>query len=482
MDNEKRVKLQVCLSLLAAVAILLLFFAPFMKVSLTSDTETLAGVLAVAKLKESEAEKDESESKAIGEKYESLSEQIAEGEAGSVSISTIGVIANFLDSLHIVSAWRQQQVIVVEERKIADKVLENPHYVISGSFEAEMEQLEEKKTELYEMIKPECFHAASVDYAHLTLTLMIQLVTGGENEIGQAGMLQDGTAFVVYLVFVIVKVVALLIFMFLFPIKALFNLFKMLISLKAESKDLGARYDLFMRNFKNILSGVGLYLAILFVWSAAPTLTGVGMLLIALGVIAFHALMARKKQYNPHERKFLDALQLCTAITVAGLALFAFFFAKADLIGFYTGNEVIEQIVENARGSELSFRLFMVLCLVSSFALFYICRNIVRVLTRLACMGDYEKGKDSGNCYAVVATGFFLLLLNTIVLIANGLSMPAGGTGYLVLAFLGILIAIGGQVLLTYFKIVKLPDLTEEETHAVLCGHTVGEHKTKKDD
>ena len=60
--------------------------------------------------------------------------------------------------------------------------------------------------------------------------------------------------------------------------------------------------------------------------------------------------------------------------------------------------------------------------------------------------------------------------------------MPAGGTGYLVLAFLGILIAIGGQVLLTYFEIVKLPDLTDEEKHAVLCGRTVGEHKNKKDD
>ena len=477
--TNKSIMFQFGATMVAALLILILFCAPIINIKLSESpvvADLFGDLFQFAILKDVDDADDLDEAEDIKDDYEDLYEEIFEDES-YISISAIDFISNLPDTVHAVSSWFKTLEIRNLELDISNKIKENPGYYNSDSYRDAMAMVEEYKEELYDDLDTDMITEKSLKYSHLVATTMIQTITGGDTEIDEDTFIemdQDAVLAVgLYFVFVIIKYILLLLLLFLAPLLIVIRVIIMPFTLLGKNKDPIKKYNGFMKNYKHVLGWVGLYMTNLLIWSANVAPAGAAMLAVAFISIVLNAIMARFKEYNDREKKYLNYMQLCTLVSMVGSIIFAISLAGANLVGFYTGGDVCAEVFDNA-DNEIGFTLFFLLIIVMSFVFLPIFKGIIRMFTRVACMGNNSGKKNNDRSYSVAATGIFIIILNIIVLGIYGLEMDEEQIVSMVLAGVGLVIILGGQILLAYLEVNKIDGLTDEEKQAVLCGHSTG--------
>lgn len=471
MKNNTLNKLQLVLAAVAMLLATILAFCPMISISLQPNIilgTQLAPVLEAAADKEASAAG--ANQAAVTKKYADIAAGFVDEEV-EISHSGVSLIKSLPDTAKVVSAW----ITSVKLKNMQEHILHqtsDPNY--SGSNAAVQDLLEKKELEeKLAGVDYKAVNEASIGNVRLCFAGLLEMASEGQLELGDGlGMQVLGVLFAT-----LVKVVILAITLILFPIKMLVVIVKLIFALLSKREGV---YSRVMGQCPIMLGWYGVVLANLAIWGGHFTVMGWLFTIAVVAVLAVNVIASRSKTYTSGERQFLNWMQLCAMISLVGAVLFAVCIAKADLIGFYVSAEASNQILMGmgkAKASGAPRLLVYLIAMCTSVVLVFVFRGVMGLLSRAACMNNPEKDVAVGQSLGVIVFGVILIIANAIVMGVFDLSLPAGQKGAFAVACVGILIALAGEVLLIVMRNVKMPDLTEQEVHAVMCGHSVKDVK-----
>lgn len=501
MKNSLIGKLQILTSIVAVVLIAIFAFTPLMSIPLASNQDIYENsfdtVIGAAMSKEREelqkryeAAETEDEREAIMKEYEEFMKPYTELSESIVGVDVVDDEGNLKaeyddekgcyvdeDGNEIEYTNTEMKVSLIGLAKSIPGTIKFMGYwfkamaldTLLAADDSEAEAIDEAKKALFEDMDPEAVNEESVNTFRLLFSSFISMM---DTEEGFSSDIIFKLLAVILLT--VLKTGILLIVLVLFPLSMLFTVIGLALGLLN-----GKAYKTSHKKCKKAIVRIGAVLTAAVVWGASFTALGIMLLVVAAAVLAVNVVASRLKSYSENEKKFLNIMQLTSAVSAVGIALFAIFFAKADLLNFYASADVIAEATKDLSDvKEIGITLAVIagMCAVSVIALRFVFKGLIKLLTRAACMG---KGGGSGMSSAVL--GIIIVIANFVVSGKYNMELTSDAKGALIVACVGAVIALAGGIALTVLRGVFVPDITAEETAAVFSGMSSDDEEADED-
>ncbi len=494
MNNKAFQRLQIALCFVLFFVALFLSLTPILSVRLSTNAvlgAKLEKIVNIAREKElADAEYEEVD--AIEEKYNALSGSILgideNGDKTEVTFSGTGIdiALNSLDIIGFVKSFIALSAVEKLEDAILQSSLKNPSYIDSQSAASDMERLTKLNKTLYDSVNPDAVTEESVNFFRLCVGSFFDTTFSYANDVISGDSEAKNAEEATYQVFILwivdlMKIIMLLGVYIVFPISMIISCIKMLTGIYKNRDEKYFVYSRIMQNLSALFGWVGAMLGTMVLCSAS--LNGSGWILVAIVAVvaALNILVSRTKSYNENEKKYLNCMQICAAISIVGALAFAVFITKADMIGFYDdpalAKAIGERIATKTQVDAVLAFSYLVVMAITSIVVYFVFKGAMALLARAACMGDFSDDTSKDRSTLAISIGLFTVIVNLIFMGIFGVSMPSEQITPFILSGVGLLLALGGQILGFFYEVKKIPDLTEKEIHAVLCGHSVTENE-----
>ncbi len=473
MRNSIIRKLQLLVSALAVVIIALLSFTPILTVSLESNLNiyenSLDTVIETALEKELEelyedselsSEKKEIAIEKLMNKYKDMIYEIAgvneDGDENidtELSLSALDIAKSVPDLVMLLQYW--VKAIAIDSA-----------YELANSSPEPNKEAEERyivlKEELASEIDPEAVNINSVRVFRLFLNGFLSSVNVTD--------MDDETPFKIITVslLIVFKLGILIAVFVLFPVAMAFSLAGLVFSLISKK-----RYNKILKKCKKTIVWMSTLLLAVAVCGAELTEAGTFMLLGAAAAIVVNLLASRFKSYTKREKKFLNVMQLSAIVSAVGIAVFALFLAKADLLSFYTSSKLAEQVSSGQKTKEEITTALAILAGMGALTIAVLQRvfkRTIKLVTRAACMGG-----GGGSGFVTAAAGALLIVVNNYVLDMFDISLSLVKREALNTAFIGAALALAGAIIFKLLGAVFAHGTTREEKRAVMSGTSINE-------
>ena len=294
----------------------------------------------------------------------------------------------------------------------------------------------------------------------------------------------DVVSLIPYLVIAIMKLAFLIMLLVFFPISMVFALFRVLGTLFSRNPEL--KLGKAMINGGRTFGWIGCILGMLLLWDAELTSKG-RLVVIAAGVaILVNIVASRFKNYSRAEMRYLNCMQITSAIMLVGIILFAVNITKADLVNFWLSSKTTSLLP--AEDFESAKTTISYLVAVLTILLPFVYTGIISVLSRIGCMAtNHKKLKKAKKNKS--GSGIFLALLilalNVFMLSKFKIELDADRNAAFNLACIGCALALVGRVASTILRFTVLAGVTHSMAMAVAAGNPrgpVGEEADEDDD
>lgn len=194
------------------------------------------------------------------------------------------------------------------------------------------------------------------------------------------------TNFIVGVCYALILVVVIMV-----PISCIFNAILCIVSIIKNRQDPGKAFHRVGKSFSAIISKFPL---ILIVKALVPEVQLGGAIIamfvtIVIGLI-ISFLASRLKGYEKAELKYLNVLQICSAVSLVAFLVFFFNMAKTHMLDAFfnkSGSYLMDQVGSLVENQKVDF-LPLLLIYLFVFVLIMICNYLVDIVTRIACMSS----------------------------------------------------------------------------------------------
>ena len=421
-------KLRVLVAIIAIALTVIFAFTPLLNFSLTNSNKVendMKGVVYYAKL----AEKLK-EGKIDEEKYKGIDEYFLQEEY-NVQYSIISFIKEIPNTIKVYKAYSD-----IEKREDIEVDLETSFGNHSQEY---IDNLRDQLKESDEKIK-------EIDYNAVTIESLDQFrwcVTG----FGSLDLMEGNLTVVDMIAMAIASIIkfalaALLIV--LFPIVMVFTAIKLLgaVIKKDNNKIMSISRETF--------SWTALLLATSAVWNANLTDTGVLLVIVTAIVIVFNIVSSWLVSNTERNAKILASTQICSFISVIGIAMLISNVVKADL------GSIWNVLLELDATLELEASLMTASLFLSVLALFMpiAYTGIVSLMARAGNvdLGISGKKKLDGGIGLSIIFGIAVLVFNVYVRNKYAMEMTEAQSSAVVMAWVGIGLTILGSIALSVAK------------------------------
>ncbi len=486
MRNSIIGKLQLLISAAAVVIIAALSFTPILKLGLESNLtiyeNSLDTVIDLAWEKEAdileeeylnlpkeeqEARRDEFTAKMedIMKRYRDMSLEIAgmnkDGEKKNIettlSLSVIDMAKSAKDTAKLVEYWLKA-VTIDTTYELAYK--EGGE----GIDEEAAKRYVELRDELAEEIDPSAVNETSVRTFRLFFNGFLSSINLAEMDDDAAFKLASISILVAFKLIILVAVFVL------FPLSMALSVIGLVLGIFSRKK-----YKKVQKKCKRAIVWIATLLLAVVICGAELTWSGTIIILAAAAAVVINLLASRVKSYTEHEKKFLNVMQLSAIVSTVGIAIFAIYLAKADLLSFYTSAELAEQVSagkETVKEMAMSLGILAGMGALTIVVLQRVFKGAMKLITRAACMGG-----GGGSGFGTAVAGAVLLVANYFVMKMLDVSLKSSMSEAMTMAGIGVAVALGGAVLFRVLGVVFAHGTTREEKRAVMSGTSINDKK-----
>ena len=198
----------------------------------------------------------------------------------------------------------------------------------------------------------------------------------------------------------------------------------------------------------------------------------IGILVLSVLALVLGVVVSRLKKYEPADFKYLNVLQIISAVSVIGLALFVFSILKTDI--FMVGLRSVfdtyffEYMIDGGEFPVVPFILLLVLFATVSSAV----KAIPRILTRVACMSKTKSAVHIPS--AVIA--FIAVIIPSVMkgneFIAEDVKfeLTNAAQSSMSLAIVGLVIMLVAEIALKVVPNYVCEDCTKENRQKIVTG------------
>lgn len=450
-----KVQWGVCMSALLLATVL--FFCPVISIPLqpADYTAVFGPVLAAAAANETDPSQET--------KYAEIVESFTESET-SFALSGIGLVASLPATVKLVGALNTCNKLEDHSDSIMKKTASDPNYIASAKAENDLLKLKELQEKLANT-DPSAVSMASVSNVRLLLKCIITMaVNEGFDGSSNATVVQIVAMMIITLFGLLILAVILI----LFPLKMLVTVIRLLSYLIVKRKIDRKR----AAHQCAVMPGrYGVVLAAMVIWDGRFTAAGWLLTAAVAAVLAVNILASRNRPYTLAEKQFLNWMQICAAISLAGMLFFIICIKVADPIGFYlsAGNQIMAESASNFDKGDAVIKFLMCVPVCTAIGLLYVFKGIMGLLSGVACMKDPESEAHDASLGAIVIAAI-MVAVNSIVMCIFDPTMSAGQKGAFALCFIGVIVALAGRILFATVRKVKMSEMTSVDACVILCG------------
>ncbi|MBE6674039.1 MAG: hypothetical protein E7596_02910 [Ruminococcaceae bacterium] len=480
MKNTLVRNIQILITVVAIILIAVFSVSPLLSFKqlehdkVDNEIMTVVGYASKAELKATMSGNGDLE--AAQEKYSEIYDYILNEDNKYVELSPLDFVKTLPDTVKFIIAWVNVMNYDVAVERLNDMSLESYDQAQYDSCVAKVEEYSKKLDE----IDYNAINLKSIEQFKLLSTdIIVQLI-----DTVQSGDFVHRV--ISQLIIATVRVILLLTLLVFFPISMIFAVLKILGIIFTRNPDV--KLGKAMVNANKTFAWLGLILGLLSIWESQLTSKGRLVLIVAGVSILVNIVASRFKSYSHYEIRYLNCMQITSLISLVGVALFAIYVTKANLVSFWTSDYVEASIALNS-SDEGAFTNAMIV--ISYFAallalmLPFVFRGIISILSRIGCM-DVNRKKAKKVKRKKVGTGIFLgvfiVAVNFVIMNLFSVELPEEqGTAFTV-ACVGVAIALIGKVAMTAIRFTYLSGMSHAEAIAVLSGTPSGPSDADEDD
>lgn len=447
-----KVQWGVCMSALLLATVL--FFCPVISIPLqpADYTAVFGPVLAAAAANETDPSQET--------KYAEIMESFTESET-SFALSGIGLVASLPATVKLVGALNTYNELEDHSDSIMRKTASDPSYIVSAEAENDLLKLKELQEKLANT-DPSAVSMASVSNIRLLLKCIITMAVNEDFDGSSNAAVVQIVAMMIITLFGLLILAVILI---LFPLKMLVTVIRLLSYLIVKRKIDRKR----TAHQCAVMPGrYGVVLVAMVIWDGRFTAAGWLLTAAVAAVLAVNISVSRNRPYTLAEKQFLNWMQICAVISLAGMLFFTICIKVADPIGFYlsAGNQIMAESASNFDKGDAAIKFLMCVPVCTVIGLLYVFKGIMGLLSGVACMKDPESEAHSASFGAVVVA-VIMAAANLIVEGIFDLTMQTGQNIALVTCLIGAITALVGQIL--FVVVQRMPDMMSVDIRAIMC-------------
>ena len=283
-------------------------------------------------------------------------------------------------------------------------------------------------------------------------------------------------------IFLALIYIALIFLVISFPTTIAVRLIISIVSYVIHIANPSAAVNTVSKSYRTVISLFPLLLLIKMVAPAVAFTSSVIVmaLLLALGVV-LGVVISRLRKYTPAQLKYINLVQLMSAVALIGYVLFLAGFSKLGLFDALWSE--IPKFFKSASAANIFIALVLIVAMIVLLILAF--KHIKNIACRLACMLPTPKAKKkkpikkfAKDTYIPTAAASVALVVIPFVLPIVGFNFNMGnGIASFALFALGLGIMFIAEILMMALKKPLCAGLTPEDVKSVLSGYTDPENE-----